>query len=291
MVRNGRAGGRLTVLALGALLVAGCLAPGAFAQQRTVERDTLQVTYVANEGFLVAAGETKVLVDAVFRDTTITYADVPSIEVLDAIRSGRPPFDGVDLLLVTHLHRDHANPLLLADYLAAHPDVTLAGPEPVVRAVLEQLPLLGRQLATLRSVPDTPHDTTLAGVSIRAFPIPHSPYWVTDAQTGEKQNRHEDVVNLGIAFAIGGQRVFHGGDAGFKSGYDRVLARHRFDLLFLDAWALKRAGQMERNLGARARHLVLMHLPQDKSGEELRALADSIGAVIFDNPLDTRLFP
>jgi L-ascorbate metabolism protein UlaG (beta-lactamase superfamily) len=74
-----------------------------------------QITYVANEGFLIQAGGKKVLVDALFEGTKDYLA--PSQELLTRMTEGSGPFADVDILLVTHPHDDHFNPKLVVGFL------------------------------------------------------------------------------------------------------------------------------------------------------------------------------
>ncbi len=56
------------------------------------------ITYVANFGFLIWAGEKKVLVDALFNKSR----GHPGL-----VGDGNAPFDDIDLVLVAHGDRDH----------------------------------------------------------------------------------------------------------------------------------------------------------------------------------------
>src|SRR5512147_2776523 len=55
------------------------------------------ITYVANSGFLIWAGEKKVLVDALF-DNDHGHPGAPTL-----VRDGKAPFDDIDLVLATHI--------------------------------------------------------------------------------------------------------------------------------------------------------------------------------------------
>ena len=59
----------------------------------------VEITYLANEGFLLAAGEKKVLIDALFPGIT-NYPAVPE-PIRSRLERAETPFDGVDLVLAT----------------------------------------------------------------------------------------------------------------------------------------------------------------------------------------------
>ena len=68
--------------------------------------DGLEITYIANEGVLIAAGDGQVLIDGLHRPYYPMYAVLPPAQ-RDLIETARPPFDEIDVILVSHVHRDH----------------------------------------------------------------------------------------------------------------------------------------------------------------------------------------
>jgi glyoxylase-like metal-dependent hydrolase (beta-lactamase superfamily II) len=70
------------------------------------------ITFLANEGVMLSSGGKKVLIDALFLKYETGYA-VPADSTLSALAKARPPFDSVDLILVTHRHGDHFHPVPL----------------------------------------------------------------------------------------------------------------------------------------------------------------------------------
>lgn len=99
-------------------LISGQAAPGVEPNRTgpAPRRGPLVLNYVANEGVLVSSGDAKVLIDSLFDKPNKEYR-APSSAVLEQIIRGEAPYDGVDLLLVTHNHADHFDPVLAARYL------------------------------------------------------------------------------------------------------------------------------------------------------------------------------
>jgi len=95
------------------------------------QKDPLVLAYVANSGVLVGSGATKVLIDALFDKPNPEYRP-PAPEVLDKMMKGAPPFDGVDLVLITHNHPDHFDAALGVRYLEARPEPVLLAPADAV---------------------------------------------------------------------------------------------------------------------------------------------------------------
>ena len=77
----------------------------------------VRVTYVGNAGFLIAVGDKKILIDALFSGFPGGYT-LPE-EIRDKMALGRPPFDGIDLALATHSHGDHFESGLVRRFLVA----------------------------------------------------------------------------------------------------------------------------------------------------------------------------
>ena len=83
-------------------------------------QEGVTVTFLANEGVLLSAGNRKVLIDALFQEYRPMYA-LPPDSTRRALQAARPPFDGVDLILATHHHGDHYQPAQVAAHMRANP--------------------------------------------------------------------------------------------------------------------------------------------------------------------------
>ena len=64
------------------------------------------VRYVANSGMLVSVDGRHFLIDAPIRDGIEPYP-TSSPEERVRLETARPPYDGVDAILITHWHEDH----------------------------------------------------------------------------------------------------------------------------------------------------------------------------------------
>lgn len=84
--------------------------------------------YIANEGVLVVDGETKLLFDPLFHNGFNNYR-VPSEEQRAAMLQGAAPFDGVDMVFISHAHGDHFSATDMLIWLNNHPDGTLVAPQ------------------------------------------------------------------------------------------------------------------------------------------------------------------
>ena len=279
---------RVGLLVVGVALIA---CGGAWAAEAP-----LRVTYIANAGFLVEAGESKVLVDALFNDRSIQYAHVPSDETLEKMAAAEPPFDNVDLVLVTHRHRDHFEAGLVADFLASSPETILVAPPQAVES-LEDVEGLG---ARVRSIHPDLHGfetVTEAGIEVKAYRLNHSVYMETDPVTGEERNRHEGVQNLVYVVQLAGRRILHTGDAVLSQSLEMfdsgLFHKVDLDLAFVEFfdWSEETARVFKDWMSPD--HIVFMHLPREQNqvdAIEARLEARFPQAVLFREPMEVRGF-
>ena len=79
----------------------------------------VKVTYTANAGVMIQINENAVLLDALSHDHDLVYAQTPET-LASQIINGLPPFERIDAILYTHLHRDHFSASLTEQFMAKH---------------------------------------------------------------------------------------------------------------------------------------------------------------------------
>jgi L-ascorbate metabolism protein UlaG (beta-lactamase superfamily) len=220
--------------------------------------ESLLLTYIANAGVLISSGDRKVLIDALFDKPHKDYR-APSPEVLDKIMKGEAPFDGVDLVLVTHNHPDHFDAPLAAAYLRAFRKAVLLAPEDAVAELRKTADgaAIGPRVVSLDLRVGEKNERTLKGIKITALRTLHS---------GDK----ESPMNIAYLFEIGGRRVFHEGDSNGKPDVLRALVPDgsRVDLALVHYWFPLEPGcaaWLQKSFTAE--HIALMHLPIRLEGD------------------------
>jgi 2-polyprenyl-3-methyl-5-hydroxy-6-metoxy-1,4-benzoquinol methylase/L-ascorbate metabolism protein UlaG (beta-lactamase superfamily) len=165
----------------------------------------LVLAYVANSGVLVGSGETKVLIDALFDKPNPEYR-APAPEVLDKMMKGAPPFDGVDLVLITHNHPDHFDAALGVRYLEARPEPVLLAPADAVeemRKAAADWTKIDSRVVSLDLKAGEKGMKDLNRIPVTGFRTLHS---------GDL----ESPMNLMYLVDLNGWRVFHEGDSNGK---------------------------------------------------------------------------
>ncbi len=198
---------------------------------------SITVTYIANEGFLLESGDQKVLVDALFGKDDLSFCEVPPAGLLEQMVSGKPPFDDVDVVLVTHDHRDHFDPDLVMQYLQHNPSCLFVGPDAAVKRLADQDGFDGVKERVRAATPNVgqAEAVSAAGVEITVLRLQHSAYY-EPSEAGTPVNRHKDVENLGFLVQMGGWTVLHTGDSALEDPAEYRayrLTEHKIDLAFL----------------------------------------------------------
>ena len=261
---------------------------------------TAEVTYIANEGFLIEVGSRKLLIDAIFDDKSIAYAPVPDEKTRGLITTSKSPFDDIDLVLVTHSHRDHFSVVPMLEHLKGNPTGVMIGPPQALdslRAVepgLESSGITAREvdLGLFESV-----DLEVKGIHVRAIRLRHSAYMEKDEKTGEEFNRHEGVENLAYVIDVDGITMLHVGDAVLSQNLEFFegggFQKSKIDIVFLEFfdWSDETKAVLDRWMTPD--HVVFMHLPPDPEkikGIEAHLLEKFPNAVVFAQPMEEMAF-
>jgi L-ascorbate metabolism protein UlaG (beta-lactamase superfamily) len=283
----------LCALLLGSLLTVGvsCTEPesGQAVPDESAGAPTpLEVTYIANEGFLISAGSSKVLIDAL-HENPWAYENTPE-DALAAMSAGEPPFDGVDLLIASHHHADHFSAHLAHPYLAQHPEVTFISSQNAVDTLAEfagdGYESIAGQVRNVNPEWGSSEEVMVDGITVRLLTLNHAG---PDREEGP-------VLTLGSLVKLGGRAILHLADmvdvttADYLVGYG--LAGEEIDVLFLDHFFL--LGEIGPDLvrdHINPKQIVMMHLRPEERGE-VRQQVQAIfpEAVVFDMPMETRVF-
>lgn len=213
----------------------------------------LTLTYVANMGVLVSAGDTKVLVDALFERPNPEYR-APAPETLDKIMKGEAPFDGVDLVLVTHDHPDHFDAGLAVRYLETRSEPVLAAPADAVEAMRRAAadwPRIEPRIVPVGLKVGEKRSLDVRGVPVMACRTLHS---------GDR----DSPMNLMYLFELDSRRVWHEGDPNGRCEIFGAfgLKDARLDLAVVQFWYPLEpncARFLQEDL--KAGHIALSHLP------------------------------
>ena len=227
----------------------------------TPDESALNITYTCNDGFIIAFHGKKILIDALFQEPRIPcYTDS---EEVAAMTLARPPFDDVDLILVSHEHSDHFEPQIVGACLQNNPQAVLVSKGSVIDELKKRFSGFDRVRDRVRGVQLAEKES--AQMKIRGIDL-------------EIINAPADVPNLGFLIHVGGLTLFHTGDSGInRAMVDLFQSYHlpdkRIDLAFVpwqylgDEWYHPLVEK-----GIQAKNYVPMHFVGDDAAWVFKAV-------------------
>ena len=175
-----------------------------------------RVTYLGNEGLLFSDGERKVLFDPFFHNVYGQYQAVPE-EIQTSIFNNTPPYDDIDLIVISHAHGDHFSSETVSDYLKKNNNTILVAPDQATEMVIENNADLSAQIRSIKlEFGDQAVETKLDDIIVHSVRIPHAGW-----------PQRKDISNLvhRVTFA-GGRSIIHMGDADPRDEHFAPFASH-----------------------------------------------------------------
>ena len=214
--------------------------------------DGVRVTYITNAGFLITAGDRRILIDGI-------YQGYPG-GVLKPILESQPPFDGVDLILITHEHPDHFDAELVLQYLQDNPETKLVSTPRVIDSILAIDGSVEPRLTAIDLKHGEQKDLRIADIDLEAFYISHG---------------MPGLLNLGFVIIIDNITIFHTGDivptsVSVSDLKAYGLPQKHIDIAFVPEFLFSEEDFHAHILeGIQARYLIPMHFDmQPASGFE-----------------------
>lgn len=189
-------------------------------------RDSIVVQYIANAGFLIEMDDLKLVIDGFFNQGFNRY-EIPDSITQSKLSQNMPPFQDLDLILVTHKHADHFNDSLIYLHMTNNEKAILICPNQVdllLRKDSLKYSMVQNRIKSISPDTDAYIKTNIDGAEIIACRLWH----------GKKQNK--DIENLGYVLTYKGKTIFHSGDAtiqDFNGLNDLDLAKIEIDVAFL----------------------------------------------------------
>ena len=247
--------------------------------------ETAVIRYIGTDGFLIEAGAKVVLVDGLVRNPW-GYTNTPE-RAFALMKAARAPFERIDLLLFSHAHRDHFEPAMALEVLAAHSKAEVVGDGRVSGELQEAGPdavgALGSRVQTVGIKIGERTALTAGGVAMAVLGVNH----------GEADRPY---LTLGYIMELGGFKIYHQGDI-YPNANLAFLAtipweKEKIDIAFFDPFFFQneeaRRIVLER---IRPSAVILMHMRDDeveRYGAQLRPAVPQV--VTFAEPMESRIF-
>jgi L-ascorbate metabolism protein UlaG (beta-lactamase superfamily) len=251
---------------------------------QTTDPNQTTVTFVGNSGFLVTIGEYKILIDGIFTGFASEY--IQPTEIQELIANAQPPFDNIDLILVTHAHDDHFNIKRVSDYLLKNPGTAFVSTPGAADSLLRR-PQLKDRVTSISLKSGESRELSVNGIRVVAYDISH----------GFGPNG-ETYPNLGFLVDVDGVKFFHTGDMDpsiVTATYLKMLGlpEEKIDIAFLQHFLFRSSDAFSQAAqGVAARYYIPIHYqfttPTMNKELILRIVPDTI---LFDKELDTWVMP
>ncbi len=253
----------------------------------------VDITYLANEGFLIESSGKRVLIDALFRDGIKPYLTVPA-DLRDNMEKAQKPFDSIDLILASHFHADHYDGRAVAEHLTHNANAVFVSTNQAIEKMKTEYENFAAVKDRARGLyPKEGERLTLThrGINLQVLNVHHG--------------RNRPIENLGLIWELGSQRFLHIGDsmataADFKS-YEVV--KDRIDFAFVPYWYfLDEDYKKAVREFIKPRLVVLMHIPDSSTNDEYmnkvggwqkwfaQIKSEFPNAVIFEKQLEKKSF-
>lgn len=243
------------------------------------DTEPVTVTYIANEGVLISQGDTQVLIDALHNPYRPVYLHTPRA-LLDRMMQGTAPFTSVDVMLVSHIHRDHFDGALVAGYLQRQPEVTLFAAPQVVDSVLTYVPTSAQ--ATTRIKQATYQTGTTSSFAAGDAQI-------TLGKIAHGSQRWHWIQNVGHIVEVGGLRFLHIGDPAYgEADFEALnILDANIDVAILPSWFLTETrGQRVIQDHIQPNALIAVHVSPAQAAEVTAKVARFYpDAKVFTTPL------
>ena len=249
-----------------------------FVNTVSSESNAVTVTYVANEGVLIQSGSKQVLIDALHKPYLSEYLATPQ-KILHTMMANRPPFEDIELLLVSHIHGDHFNAELVGEYLQVSKTTRLF-------TTLQAKSEIAKNFSGFANITDKTQviryhaemDTSFSvkGIQVRMVRIAHG------------GGRGSAMQNVGHIVELGGLKFLHIGDPSYgKIDFERLqLFRDKIDVAILPFWFLTAAkGREIIDQLIKPAYLIAVHVPPKDVNSITREIAKYYPeAVVFGKP-------
>lgn len=238
----------------------------------------VRVTYIGNSGFMITTDHKKILIDALYRGIDHVYT-LPE-DIQNSLALAEPPFDNVDLILVSHSHRDHFDRGLVKQYLQNVPNAVFASQS----RIASQYSTMANQIIYLDPTPGEPVQMDIDGIHVEALALSHGP---------------DQPGNIGFVITVDDIKIFFSGDFDLSQvNYEEFraynLPEQKIDIAFITHFYLTSNESEQRFVkqGIGAKYIIPNHYfftdpPLDREAV-LRNYPD---AVFFNGELSSWVLP
>ena len=221
-----------------------------FDSSRQPESGQVEITFLANEGFLIRKSGVSLLIDAFVKDEFYGYGAIPQKDY-DNLIAGNPPFNEIQYSFTTHEHLDHFQVAPAIDFLTHNKQCKFLSTEQVIlkaRHATENADIQQR-LEIIWPEENRSRVEKLEGLTIETFRLRHA------------NPRNYKIQNLGLLLNLHGTKILHVGDAELReANFESChFATKEIDIAILPDWLMGDKNFLDKHFAAK--QYIAAHIP------------------------------
>lgn len=192
-------------------------------RQEAVGDPAIEITYINNEGFIIASKKKKIIIDG------LLSFDVSEDNKIRMVKA-KPPFNNIDLILATHDHADHFNANIVGGHLLNNKKGIFISTEQALEELqteFDKFKKISDRVISIFPQEDEKISKTIKGIKLEIYNLRHG--------------LNRPIQNLGFQIHIDGKQILHIGDAQEITIDDlRIngIDEEQIDIAFMPYWYL-----------------------------------------------------
>ena len=214
-------------------------------------QNTVDITYIANEGFFIKGQNQKILIDAMFSENYSQFQK-PTAETLADETDAWSPFDKVTHVIASHSDKDHYNSTYYSEHMVNNKNAYLIASAQTTSSIkyTTDYAKFSDRVRSITPAKKDKVDTIINTVKFSLVTILHE--------------ESSSKTILGTIFTVDGVKFFHMGDANsvnLSEYTDLKLDEDSVDVAFVPYWMYESATGREILKFINPKAIVLMHFP------------------------------
>lgn len=208
------------------------------------------LTYIANAGVLLRINNKKILIDGLCASEIPLFKNTQP-DIYEKLIAGVPPYDNIDLMLITHNHSDHFDAEMCGNFLKQSPNTFVIANSDVISRIKDYVCKENwESLIELQPKTYCREKIKVKDIVIEAISMLHDGH------------NYSDVNNLAFLIECG-KKVLHLGDAAFvKENSEALKLEDGIDLLIANfPWVCLPAARKIIKENIKPQKLAIVHLP------------------------------
>ncbi len=167
-------------------------------------KEMYKIIHTSCMGTLINFNNKNILIDSIISPNILPYPTVNKDILMNMVQKNTP-FESIDLILITHEHKEHFQPDLVCQILSACLEATLIAPKAVIAEMRKSKYFKKRFITQLISI--DLDDNKSIDLSIKNIKM------IITRLMHDDQSKYKHVQNIAFLIYLGEHRILHVGDS------------------------------------------------------------------------------